>query len=74
MGDVIFHDFGNRRPVLLTKKQLAAHPEVRRSTRWIEQRVSDGTLPPGVMDGQRRMFPLDECLRRIASYRQKGAA
>lgn len=56
MGEVIQVNFGRRDDALLSKKQLAAHPSIRRSTRWVEQRVREGM--PSQMDGNRRMFSL----------------
>lgn len=54
-GNLILVDFGGHDP-LLSKKQLSRHPEIRRSTRWIEQRVAEGM--PSQLDGNRRMFRL----------------
>lgn len=72
MGEVIHFDFG-RSGTLLTKKQFSQHPEVRRSTRWVEQRVTEGM--PSHMEGNRRMFPLDDCLAWLERRRdEKGAA
>jgi hypothetical protein len=72
VGDVIRLNFSPAN-LVLTKGQLASHPQVRRSTRWIELRVSEGM--PSHMDGYRRMFPLNDCLAWIDSWRgQKGAA
>lgn len=66
IGEVVHLNF--RRPdLLLTKKQIAGHPKVRRSTRWIELRVGEGM--PSWMDGYRRMFPLEECLAWIERWR-----
>jgi len=57
MGEVIAVDFGGPGPVL-TKTQLAGPPEIRRSRRWIEQRVAEGM--PSMLDGNRRMFRVAE--------------
>lgn len=72
MGEVIHFNFG-RTDALLTKKHFAQHPEVRRSTRWVEQRVNEGL--PSRMDGNRRMFPLEDCLAWLKRrHEEKGAA
>lgn len=74
MGEVIHFDFG-RRDALLTKKQFAQHAEVRRSTRWVEQRVAEGM--PSEMQGCRRMFPLEQDLAWLGAWRERkeeGAA
>jgi hypothetical protein len=73
MGEVVQVNFG-RTNAELTKKQLARHPLVRRSTRWVELRAGEGM--PSRFDGYRRMFPLDDCLAWIARWRKekKGAA
>jgi hypothetical protein len=72
MGQVIHFDFG-RKGALLTKKQFSQHAEIRRSTRWVELRVGEGM--PSRMEGNRRMFPLDDCLAWLMRWRdEKGAA
>lgn len=71
MGVVVQGNFGRSSAVELTKKQFAAHPRVRRSTRWVEQQIAKGL--PSRMDGNRRMFPLDDCLAWLES-RERGAA
>lgn len=71
MGELVLVDFGHASAVL-TKKQFARHPDVRRSTRWVEQRVNEGM--PSHMDGYRRMFPLDECLAWLARRRDETGA
>ena len=67
MGDLIEGRFGTPANLWVTKKQLAAHPQVRRSTRWIEQRVAEGL--PSRMDGHHRVFPLTAALEWIETYR-----
>lgn len=72
MGQVVHVDFG-RTDALLAKKQFARHPEIRRSTRWVEMRVREGM--PSRMDGNRRIFPLDDCLAWLERWRNEmGAA
>ena len=72
VGEVIRFDFG-RTDAVLTKAQFARHADVRRSTRWVEQRVNEGM--PSHMDGNRRMFPLDDCLAWLGRWREeRGAA
>ncbi len=68
MGEVIQL---NCRPanLLLTKKQFSRHSEVRRSTRWVEQRIRDGL--PSIMEGNKRMFPLEECLIWLEKWRKE---
>jgi hypothetical protein len=58
-------------PVILTKRQLAAHPLVCRSARWIELRTKEGM--PSTLDRGKRMYPLVECLAWLESQK-KGAA
>jgi hypothetical protein len=65
MGDVIHVNFGASDP-LLTKRQLSQHPKIRRSTRWLEQRVAEGM--PSQMDGNRRMFRLSEVLAWLRDH------
>jgi len=76
MGVLLQGNFGCFRTVELTKAQFAAHPEVRRSRRWVELRVREGL--PSRMDRNRRMFPLDEGLAWLKDHgwlgREKGAA
>lgn len=67
MGVLIEGRFGSQAPVWVTKKQLAQHHEVRRSTRWLEQRTAEG-LPSRVGEGDRREYPLGEALDWIAAY------
>jgi hypothetical protein len=57
IGELIHGNFGAHDP-LLTKRQLSQHPEIRRSTRWVEQQVAKGM--PSQLDGVRRMFRLSE--------------
>lgn len=71
MGVLLQGNFGRSSTVELTKKQFAAHPRVRRSPRWVELRVREGM--PSRMDGNRRMFPLDDCLAWLESH-ERGAA
>ena len=59
MGRFIEADFGGPGP-LLSKRQLAKHPEIRRSTRWLERRVGEGM--PSQLDGNRRLFHVGEVL------------
>ena len=63
MGQVVAVDFGGPDP-LLSKRQIARHPEVRRSPRWIEQRVGEG-MPSQLIDGK-RMFQLGEVIDWLA--------
>lgn len=63
MGQVIAVDFGGPDP-LLSKRELSKHPEVRRSPRWIEQRVGEG-MPSQLIDGK-RMFQLGEVIDWLA--------
>jgi len=72
MGEVIEGFFPPSASTPLSKKQFAGHPKVRRSTRWVEQRVGEGM--PSHMDGNRRMFPLDKCLAWLESHHRRGAA
>lgn len=71
MGEVIQVNFGRRDDALLSKKQLAAHPSVRRSTRWVEQRVREGM--PSQMGGNRRMFSLPAVLGWLEGQGRKVA-
>lgn len=57
MGEVIHVNFGGGEPPL-TKTQLSQHAQIKRSRRWIEQRVKEGM--PSHLDGNRRMFRLSE--------------
>lgn len=72
MGQLIEVNFGRRTDALLSKKQLAAHPSIRRSTRWVEQRVREGM--PSQMDGNRRMFSLSEVLDWLEGQGRKVAS
>lgn len=71
MGQLVHVNFG-RRDAVLTKKQFAQHAEVRKSTRWVEMRVGEGL--PSRMEGNRRMFPLDDCLAWIERWREEQGA
>lgn len=71
MGVLVQGNFGRASAVELTKQQFAQHPRIRRSRRWVELRVREGM--PSHMDGNRRMFPLDDCLAWLES-RERGAA
>jgi hypothetical protein len=71
MGKLLHGNFARTAPVVLTKRQFAEHPRIRRSPRWVELQVAKGL--PSHMDGSRRMFPLEECLTWLES-RKKGAA
>ena len=68
-GNLVLVDFGGHDP-LLSKRQLASHPEIRRSIRWVEMRVKEGM--PSQLDGNRRMFRLSEVKSWLAS-RGEGA-
>ncbi|MFL5900343.1 MAG: hypothetical protein ACJ75S_04020 [Solirubrobacterales bacterium] len=70
MGVLIHVNFGTHDP-LLTKKQLSQHPEIRRSTRWVEQRVAEGM--PSQLDGNRRMFRLSEVRAWLADPGKPGS-
>ena len=70
MGVVVHVNFGGPGP-LLTKSQLAKPPEIKRSRRWIEQRVAEGM--PSHLDGNRRMFRVGDVLAWLAG-REKGVA
>lgn len=70
MGSVIYHDFGRTTRVTLTKKQLGAHHSIRRSRRWIEERMREGM--PSQMYGNRRIYDLDECLTWLENRRSGG--
>lgn len=70
MGEVIEVNFGGPGP-LLTKAQLSKHPRIKRSKRWIEQRVGEGM--PSHLDGNRRMFRVGDVLAWLES-REKGVA
>ena len=71
MGDLIQGFFGGAESMELTKKQFAAHPQVRRSTRWVEQQISEGL--PSRMVGNRRMVPLQRGLDWLEEH-ERGAA
>jgi hypothetical protein len=72
MGVLIQANFGRAASTIdLPKRQFADHPKVRRSSRWVEQRVAEGM--PSYMDGNRRMFPLEKCLAWLKD-RERGAA
>lgn len=68
-GNLVLVDFGGHDP-LLSKRQLASHPEIRRSTRWVEMRVAEGM--PAHFDGNRRTFRLSEVMSWLAG-RENGA-
>jgi hypothetical protein len=70
MGELRRVNFGANDP-LLTKRQIAQHPDIRRSTRWIEQRVREGM--PSQLDGVRRMFRLSEVRAWLDERSQKTA-
>jgi hypothetical protein len=76
MGVLVQGNFGRTQAVELTKKQFAAHPRIRKSSRWVEMRVAEGL--PSHMDRSRRMFPLDEGLAWLTERgwldKEKGAA
>lgn len=73
MGELIQLNRRHAGPMLLTKKQFSRHSAIRRSTRWVEQRVNEGL--PSHMEGNRRMFPLEEGLAWIRDWKQeRGAA
>jgi hypothetical protein len=56
--NLVVVDFGGPGP-LLDKKQLAAHPSIRRSVRWIEERLREGM--PSTLDKKgRRKFQLSD--------------
>ncbi|MGH2973886.1 MAG: hypothetical protein ACRDLL_03330 [Solirubrobacterales bacterium] len=52
--------------VWVTKKQLACHPTIDRSTRWVEQRMRLGL--PSAMRGNRRVFHLPTALAWFAEH------
>jgi hypothetical protein len=66
LGTVVHVDFGRSTAIELSKRQLSRHPEIRRSTRWIEQRMAEGM--PSHMDGHRRMFNLDRVREWLAAH------
>jgi hypothetical protein len=70
-GNLVVVDFGRTEEPLLSKKQLAAHPSVRRSSRWIEQRVAEG-MPSSLDERGRRQFRLEE-VRAWLESRKKTA-
>jgi hypothetical protein len=70
LGQLITVDFGRTSPITLTKLQFARHPQVRRSGRWVEQRMAEGM--PATFDGNRRMFDLEECLAWLENRRSGG--
>jgi hypothetical protein len=61
---IIEADFGGTADPFLSKKQLAQHPQIRRSTRWVEMRVAEGM--PSTFDGSRRNFRLSEVRAWVA--------
>ncbi len=71
MGDVIQGRFGDGTfEPALTKKQLAEHPAVRKSRRWLELRVREGM--PSWLDGNRRMYGLTDVLAWMADHGFRG--
>lgn len=73
MGEVIQLNARPASNLCLTKVQFSRHPKIKRSPRWVEQRVREGL--PSHMEGNRRMFPLDEGLAWIEDWRkERGAA
>lgn len=69
-GNVVTVDFGGPGP-LLSKKQLAAHPAIRKSTRWVEIQMRAGL--PSQLDGNRRKFSLSEVQSWLESHGKKAA-
>jgi hypothetical protein len=70
-GNVAVVDFGRTDEPPLSKKQLAQHPDIRRSTRWVEMRMAEGM--PAHWDGVRRTFLLSE-VKSWLNSRSEGAA
>lgn len=61
-------EFPIRAPDLwVTKRQLADHPSIRRSTRWIEQQMRLGL--PSAMRRNRRVFHLPTALPWLEEHR-----
>ena len=71
-GNLVVVEFGAANDPLLTKRQLAQHPEIRRSTRWLEQRVAEGM--PSQLDGNRRMFRLSEVRSWLKEHGRMAAS
>lgn len=68
-GNLAVVDFGGPGP-LLSKRQLAQHPAINRSTRWVELRVAEGM--PSRLDGNKRMFSLPEVEEWLAGQRRRA--
>lgn len=60
-GNVVEVDFGHRGEPMVTTAQLAAHPKISRSERWVELRCKEG-MPHRRVSG-RRMFSVRAVLR-----------
>lgn len=71
-GNLTVVDFGGPGP-LLTKAQLAAHPSINRSTRWIEQQVAAG-MPSSLDSRGRRRFALTDVQDWLAGQKEGAAS
>jgi hypothetical protein len=63
-------DFGRSQEAVLTKRQLAAHPVIGYSRRWVELRTREGM--PSEMAYGKRVFRLSEVLSWLAEHRPEA--